>query len=145
MPLDILRRTVLVAFFPALISCAGPDPAKIEEEGNREQQTFSVEDKRIARALSIGGDELIDSQEPVYKAMLCSMALEAIEVKMEGSGLLNAEQQELFAGTRRIYASRAEEGLSTAETGDIRRRIELQYPDASDRARFAVGCLREFT
>lgn len=141
----ILRHIILAASLPALVSCAVSGDPPNQKDTERERKEFSSEDKRIARALSIGGDELIDSQDAAYKSRLCSMALEAIEDQMESSRLLNREQQETFASVRRMYSERASKGLSSEEQVEMRRRIEGQYPEVSDRARFVVGCLRELT
>ena len=139
------RVNLLFAPLVALGACSGLDDTEIVEDSIKPPSEFSAEHKRAALALSIGSDELTDPQDEEYKLVLCSVALEAIQEKIKESGLLTPEQQQAFDQARKSYEQRAVQGANPAEVAQTRSEIESLYPEVSDRARFAVGCLRDLT
>ena len=106
-----------------------------------QRQTFTEEDKRVARLLSVGNDEIDESASPQYRATLCSLAFQAIEERMRGA--LSDEQRQAFAQAQSLYDQRARAGISEEDAQLTRDEVETAYPDESDRARFAIGCLQD--
>jgi hypothetical protein len=97
----------------------------------------------VAQALSIGRNvERVDTT-PQYEAMLCNLALEAIGDRLENTDLLTSEQIEVFERAKALYRDRAGVGLTTEEREKTRNDVEAAYPETKDRARFAMGCLRD--
>lgn len=107
------------------------------------RRNFSAEDKRVARVLSIGGEDRSADVSPQYRAALCSLALESVQDRMQGGGLLTNEQQRIFAQAQSLYKQRATIDLSPEEQEQTLSEVETAYPNQSDRVRFAIGCLRE--
>lgn len=132
----------------ALCILAGCTPSADEDRARQDtsaQRTFSAEERRIARALSLGGDEVRDRSSPQSYAMLCSIALEAIGARLESGNLLSAEQRQAFTAARRMYSERATAGISRQEQDALRREVEAAYPETGDRARLGIGCVRSLT
>lgn len=107
------------------------------------QRVYGEEDKRVAKALSIGGDDTPKDESPQYRAMLCNLALSSIKDRMFGSGVLSEQQQRAFSQAHALYLRKAEEGLSKAELHQNRISVQTTYPEGVDRARIAIGCLRD--
>ena len=142
--IQVLNRRTLPAFMLlSLAACS--DPSGVAPEQSPQTKTdFSDQDKRIARALSIGGEKVGDSDEtPQFQALVCSLALEKIQRQLEGPGALSTEQQQAFEQARRLFARRAAAGLSEAELGQNRARAQESDPEVNDSARVAIGCLRD--
>ena len=108
-----------------------------------QQQVFSEDDRRVARALSVGTNDLNTSLSPQFRATLCSLALEAIEERMQGA--LSEAQQQAFAQAQSLYRQRARAGVSQEERRTTLSEAEASYPDQSERARFAISCLQDLT
>jgi hypothetical protein len=113
-----------------------------EQQKSLVRQQFTDQDKRIARALSLGGDDILRKAKPQYEATLCSLALDAIEDNVKDSGILSSEQRRALKQAEAIFQLRAVTGLSAEESEQTRRAVETAYPERSTRARFAIGCLR---
>lgn len=114
-----------------------------EQRQSAAPKIFSVEEKRIARALSIGGNDIDASAAPQYQATLCSLALAAINDRLRNSGALSAEQQQALRQAQAHFQRRSTTGLSLEERSQTRKEVETAYPEPADRARFAIGCLRD--
>ncbi|KNH02776.1 hypothetical protein J121_1187 [Qipengyuania citrea LAMA 915] len=97
----------------------------------------------MAQALSIGRNVERADATPQYEAMLCNLALEAIGERLENTDLLTSEQIKVFEKAKAIYQNGAGVGLTTEEREKTRSDVEAAYPEAKDRARFAMGCLRD--
>lgn len=137
------RLCSLVAF-GLLGACSSADAP----EANRDmssQKVFTADDKRIATALSIGGEDNVPDASPQYRATLCSLALESIADQMQRGGILTDEQQQAFASAQSLYSRRAAANTSSEERAQLLKDVETNYPNRSDRARFAIGCLRDLT
>ncbi|MCH2486333.1 MAG: hypothetical protein MK010_01120 [Erythrobacter sp.] len=124
-----------------MVGACSSNEAPAEKTGTSQQQTFSDEDKRIARLLSVGSDDIDESASPQYRATLCSLALQTIEERMRGA--LSDEQRQAFAQAQSLYDRRARTGVSAEDQQQTRDEIETAYPDESDRVRFAIGCLQD--
>lgn len=105
------------------------------------QKTFTAEDKLEAQSLSISADRTSENSSVQYRAILCSLALEAIEERMRD--MLTGEQQQAFAQAQSLYSRRAKIGLSEQQHEETMREVEAAYPNQSDRSRFATSCLRK--
>ena len=58
-------------------------------------------------------------------------------------GALSDEQLKAFAQAQSLYDQRARAGASAEDAQLTRDEVETAYPDESDRARFAIGCLQD--
>lgn len=105
-------------------------------------RTFSEEDKRIARYLSIGNEIMTTRSTPQFEAALCGLALETIAEQLRQSGSLSPRQLQAFERAQGIFRARAQTGLTPQERAKTRREVEAAYPDRVARARVAMGCLR---
>ena len=140
----MMKRARLSALIGlCLVSGCSSNEVPVEKTGTSQQQTFSDEDKRIARLLSVGNDAIDEFATPQYRATLCSLALEAIEERMRGA--LTDEQRQVFAQAQNLYDQRARVAMSAEDERLTRDEIETAYPAESDRARFAISCLQELT
>jgi len=124
-----------------MVGACSSNEVPAEETETSQQQIFNDEDKRVARLLSVGREEIDKSASPEYRATLCSLALQAIEARMRGA--LSDEQRQAFAQAQSVYGQRARTGISAEEQKQTRDEIETAYPDESDRVRFAIGCLQD--
>lgn len=116
-----------------------------QKQGTPVQKTFTAEDRRVARALLIGGEGSAPNASPQYRAVLCSVALETVADRMRGKGILTAEQERVFAQAQSIYARRSSAGRSVEEREALLKEVRDRYPDEGDRAPFAIGCLYDLT
>ena len=137
---SVLRASLASAATLMLTACSA---ATDVEEQQPSQAEFSAEDKRVAQALSIGRNVERADATPQYEAMLCNLALEAIGERLENTDLLTSEQIEVFEKAKAIYQNRAGVGLTTEEREKTQSDVEAAYPEAKDRARFAMRCLRD--
>lgn len=133
----------MLATLIAVSACSNaPDMVEKPQQDAR-SASFTAEDKRIARKLSIGTASLAEASVG-GRAVLCGLGLEAIDSRLRSSGALSAQQGQAFDRAREIYRRRAVAGYpSAADVAEARRRAELDYPTAADRARLAIACLRE--
>jgi hypothetical protein len=136
------RSMLLAAALLALSACSTSADSPQPEQATV-QEHFSDEDKRIARALSLGGDDILGKATPQYEAALCSLALAAIEDSVKDRGLLSSEQRRALRQAEALYQRRAVAGLSAEELEQTRNDVEADYPEPRVRARFAIGCLRD--
>jgi hypothetical protein len=134
-------------FFPlislSVLSACYAANSQADQTKVTEQRAFAPEDKRVARVLSIGGQESTVNDSPQYGATLCKLALETIESRMNGGGILTDEQQRIFAQAQSLYRQRASAGVSRETQEQTQNEVETAYPNEGDRARFAIGCLRD--
>ena len=137
---SVLRASLASAATLMLTACSA---ATDVEEQQPSQAEFRAEEKRVAQALSIGRNVERTDATPQYEAMLCNLALEAIGERLENTDLLTSEQIEVFEKAKAIYQNRASVGLTTEESEKTRNDVEAAYPQTKDRARFAIGCLRD--
>lgn len=126
-----------------VLGACSADGAPAENVEGPQQRVFSEDDRRVARALSVGRNDLSTSLSPQFRATLCGLALEAIEERMQGA--LSAEQQQAFAQAQTLYRQRATAGLSREERRRTISEVEASYPDDGERARFAISCLQDLT
>lgn len=136
-----LKSAASALLWLALGGCSATPEHKQEPPVTK--RTFSDEDKRVARALSVGSEIQTGNVTPQYEAQLCSLALGAIAERLRDSGSLSAQQLEGFERARNVFRQRAATGLSPEEREKTRNDVEAAYPDQSDRARVAIGCLRK--
>lgn len=138
----MIESTRLLAMIAlCMVGACSSNEAPTKNTKTSQQQTFTDEDKRIARLLSVGSDDIDESASPQYRATLCSLALQAIEERM--LGVLSDEQRQAFAQAQSLYDQRARTGMSAPDQEQTRDEIETAYPDDSDRVRFAIGCLQD--
>lgn len=138
-----LTASALV-FLVSIAACSSPDETSETRMTRKDSETFSAEDRRVAKALSLGGYELRASGNTYDKAVLCNVSLQALADRMRESGLLSAEQQRAFSQAQGVYTLRAgSTGKSASQIAQDRREVEAAYPDMNARARIAIGCLRE--
>lgn len=142
--MSVRRNRYLFAALLALAACSGQADTATRQQDGSPQASFSDEDRRAARALSVGGPEARATGSPGFYATLCSLALKSIDERLQDSGLLSAEQNRAFARAREIYAGRAAAG-SASERDDWRREVEATYPNPNERTRFTIGCLKDLT
>lgn len=135
------RLCSLVAF-GLMGACSSADVPKANGDMSY-QKEFTADDKRVAKVLSIGGEDSIPDASPQYRATLCSLALESIADRMLGEGILTNEQQEAFTSAQSLYSRRAAANASVEERAQLVSDVETSYPNRSERARFAIGCLRD--
>ena len=126
-----------------VLGACSADSTPVEKTDVPQQPVFSEEDRRVARALSVGSNDLSPSLSPQFRAALCSLALEAIEERLQGS--LSEEQRQAFAQAQSLYRQRARAGVSQEERRSTLSEVEASYPEQSERARFAISCLQELT
>lgn len=135
------RLSALIAL--SAVSACSSSEVPVEETETSQQKAFTEEDRRIARLLSVGGNDIDDSASPRYRATLCNLALQAIEERLRGA--LSDEQRQAFAQAQSVYDRRARAGASPEDRRLSRDEVEADYPDERDRARFAIGCLQALT
>ena len=142
--IHVLNRRALPAFILlSLASCSSPS-AVSPQPSTQTTAEFSDQDKRVARALSIGGEKIDGGDEtPQFQALVCRLALEEIQRQMETPGGLSAEQQQAFEQARKLFDRRAAAGLSDAELSQNRARAQENDPEVNESARIAMGCLRD--
>lgn len=136
------RLCLLSATTIALTACSVSDSQQ-EQKQSLTQQEFSAEDKRVASVLSIRDQTANRSVTPQYTAALCSLALAAIGDRLAESDLMSSEEIKGLKQAQDLYRRRATAGQSAQEREKIRSDIEAAHPEPSDRAQFAIGCLRD--
>lgn len=138
-------RICLLSTSPlVLTACSVSEKDQVQEqELFPTSHEFSAEDKRVARVLSLGNEIARDNSTPQYKAVLCTLALAEIKDRMGESNLMSSQQSEAFAKVQNVYRRRASVGLSGQEREKLRSDVEADHPEQRERARFAIGCLRD--
>ena len=139
---SLYRLLQLAGTAIALTACSVSDSQQ-EQEQSLTRQEFTAEDKRVARVLSIRDQTASRGATPQYTAALCSLALAVIGDRLAESDLLSSQQTEGLKQAQDLYRRRATAGLSDQERKKMRSDIEAAHPEPSDRARFAIGCLRD--
>ena len=133
---------------PLLLACILPggcsppnDRTALEDAAG--QQTFSAEDQRIARSLSLGNEAAVQGVANVDRSMACSVALDTLRERLFKETSLAPEVIQAFNQAQQIYADRASAGLTSQDVAEARAAAEDAIPDEGDRARLAIGCLRD--
>ncbi|MBT2133558.1 hypothetical protein KK137_04340 [Croceibacterium sp. LX-88] len=134
-----LALTTLAACSPAENSIAAPE---------RKVREFSEEDKRLARALSVGQAQAVtEADSPYARALLCANGMDALAERLQDfQGL--AEQQQLAIEQARTYFSEelneagAGEGKSASDIKSDLEKTALANVDAAENARTAMACLQ---
>lgn len=140
---DSALALFMMATLLALPACSNDSDTAAKPRQNARSNSFTAEDKRIARRLSIGTASLAEASVG-GRAVLCGLGLEAIDSRLKSSGALSPQQGQAFDRAREIYRRRAIAGYpSAADVAEARRRAELDYPTTGDRARLAITCLRD--
>ncbi len=131
-----------IAVFLGACSRGADDAGTVQKVENPVQ--FSAADKRIAAKLSIGENQLEKVETPLDRALICDVALAALEERLRDSGILDAAQQTMLASLRQRYRNDARiAGGATADLDAAQENVKNTYPDESERARLAVSCLRQ--
>lgn len=138
-----LKQVLVSPFLIVLLAACSVESETVQNEVYSQDKSFSDEDKRIARALSLGDAGNVGTGTPQYQATLCLLALNSIEDRLLESGILTVEQQRAFSKARDLYGRRSKTGVSKDAQEKNLRDVEAAYPDAANRARFAIGCLRD--
>lgn len=125
-------------------ACSPPDDTVTIEEPEA-RQTFGAEDIRIASKLSLGSDSDQTDFAEVGRALACSIALDALSERLVQGGSLAPEVVQAFNQAQDIYTRRANAELAGQDAGEARETAEELMPDEGDRARLAIGCLRDLT
>lgn len=99
----LLPLTVVI-----LAGCSSSDSTANKLPSDNPPEEFSIEDRKAARALSIGDDLALDKvQDPGSQARMCSLAIEDITAKLRQTGGLTNAQLSALEGARRYYARQA--------------------------------------
>lgn len=144
----MLRATWLPAAILVLMfsGCSRPS-SSLDQSAQVASRSFSDDDRRAARSLSIGNVGALESlTSPFEQALLCSLALEEMIGRVGESGIAIPDaQKKVLDQARRIYERRASEGAQEAEAGlqEARQRIKDRYPEPAQRAQISVGCLQK--
>lgn len=131
----------------SVTACSGDDESATDVAKASAPQ-FSEEDKRAARALSIGDSRAIESSDSPYaQALLCNHAVQSIATRLRSAGSLNAEQLRGFDQTRVFYERQVlglgkQEGKSASQIQQDRQETATANPDAAANARLAIACLQ---
>lgn len=138
-------RTSTVSIFVllSLAACSGGSESGTPAEEPAPARTFGPEERRIAGALSIGENYVSSSGSPQDQALLCDVALESLSDQLSGSRILTVDQQRVLDQARAFYRRRGEVDRSPAETVEARRTLTETHPERGERARLAIGCLRD--
>lgn len=133
------------AFVLCVACCSGvrEDPSRQAEQEAASPQTFSAEDKLVARSLSINIVSEQTATSPEQRALVCEMALASLGAKLRSTGVLLDAHQQALARASEHYRKQARAGGSDSEISERRNDLEAQYPAESERARLAISCLRE--
>lgn len=129
-------------------SCSAPAADGPVTDGMSGAKQFSEDDRRAARALSIGNVRTVAmTDNPLDQAVLCSLAIGEIAERMQTSGMgLTQEQIEAVIMAKKIYDRRAIAAARTKPADAIqtaRARIAEANPEPSARAQTAIACLRQ--
>lgn len=143
-----LSNVALAAgLFLSLVSCSGGEE-RGKEAAKAPERQFSEEDKRAARALSIGDSRAIESSgSPYAQALLCNNAVQSIADRLRSAGSLNAEQLRGFDQTRAYYDRQVfglgkQEGKSASQIQQDRKQTAAANPEPAANARLAIACLQ---
>ena len=127
----------------AIGACSGKnDLAEAHKGLQNARRIYGERDKQIAQLLSIGKTEANAGISPQNQSLLCAIALESMSVQLRQSGALSDVQMRAFAKVQTMYRQRAAEGRSKAQMASARQDLNASHPDAADRVRIAIGCLR---
>ncbi|OYW44558.1 MAG: hypothetical protein B7Z08_08005 [Sphingomonadales bacterium 32-68-7] len=109
---------------------------------------FSAEDKRVARALSVGNSQLLDAADSPYEqALLCNVAINYMAEALEQRGGLQPDQQQAVALARDFFAERARDlglgrGKSPVEIERDQATKASSIPEGRAKAQLAIGCVQ---
>lgn len=138
-----LPLAALVCSLVALAACSSEADETNRANPVTAPPVFSPEERRIAQALSLGVRDIGGSVSSQDKALLCSLSLDALASRLEGSDVLTSEQQRAFAQAEAIFRRRGTTGRSPDAIRAARAALEEGYPEVSTRSRIALGCLRD--
>lgn len=106
----------------------------------REQRTFSAEDKRVARLLSLGsGQALDDGASPLEQATRCRYLVADLRSQLEEKGALNSELAQALGMVRDEYERRIRAAGGGSAAGEAK--PPMQELDEAERAQKALGCI----
>ena len=145
MIVSVVPPVLLAVALLALSSCSDLSTDADHRKTTDSQLNFSAEEKRIARRLSIRNDVIQDDTTAQFQAERCRLSLATIQVQMQNSGMLSAEQQRVFKQAQNLYRRRAEAELSSEEYEKTLADVKAKYPELSDRVPLAIACLRNLT
>lgn len=140
-----IRNALFSLAILSVTACTGQGTPAGKQSEPENQRIYSAEDKRIAQLLSIGETAAQDSSSPRDQALLCSIALQSIANRLRQSGALSEAQLQAFAKAQNLYLKRAAIGRSATELATAKSAMETAHPESSERARLAIGCLRNLS
>lgn len=121
-------------------SCSRSEPETMKDQASIPEEA-SLEEKRIARTLSIAQETTSVDKSPQFKAAACSLSIAAIETTLQN--VLKADQRKLLSRAREIFDRRAAAGHAEEDRLQVIEEAEQAYPTDSDRARLAAACIRD--
>lgn len=138
-------RMALCALALSLSACSNSADKQAQGRLVQPNAGFTEEDKRIAQLLSVSGDALRSGQTPEFQALACSAALTTLQQKAVDGQMLSDEQEAVLRRFQGEYYRRATASLSGDEIAKLQQEVDAEYPEQSDRARLAIGCIRDIT
>lgn len=141
------RQALFCALGTLLLTACSPETTPASQPSQTPVREFSAEDKRAARALSIGNQAALTGAATAYdRALLCNIALDSLTEQLQERGALTTEQQRAFAEVQQLYERRlaqASGGKSQEQLATDRTEAEEANPEPSTQAQIAIGCLRQ--
>ncbi|WP_133366390.1 hypothetical protein [Qipengyuania sediminis] len=129
----------------AVGACAVEDAAEKRGPSPRSEAPPTEAERRAARLLSLSNNSTLDAKtDPYDRAVLCTVAIEAVQQRLTEAIGMSAEQKQAMAAARGVYQRRA----AAAATGarDIRadaERMRTENEDPNQMMRTGVACLRQ--
>lgn len=152
MVLQEMRYARCAIFLPTLSICLSAcAPGTSATEQRRNEQTrgehypkvFGAEERRIARALSLGGGTQGDAKSSADDAASCVIALNFIRARFGQNVGLDAEQAKGLDSVIAQYRSRAgEKTMSATRFAQKLKAADAAFPDEAERARASLRCLQ---
>lgn len=149
-PLRRQQKSFALITLVSLAAACSP-PAAVTQGASTDQpaRQFGAEEKRAARALSIGNDPaLVGDATPYDRALRCSIAFEALAKKFVEAGSGSGPQLRAIGQARALFDRRAgtlarQANRTTAEMAGDRAKQAEAFPEGPERARAAIGCIRQ--
>lgn len=140
-----LTRFAVIAVTMVISSgaCTPDTDASQSRLSDEQPRTFSSENKRIARALSLGGEVDGGARGSTVEAASCVIALNFIRLRLGGSVGLNSEHTIALDKAITLYRTRA--GANTMPSNQFAEKLktaESSMPNAADQARASLRCLQ---
>jgi len=129
-------------------NCAPSTDTATDELASSASDRFSAEDRRIARALSIGNNSTLDNaNDPYDQALMCGVAIDFIAQAFESSTGLESAQRQAIKLARNLFAQRLYDlgrsrGKSRIEIERDRARKATDIPEDGTKAQIAIGCIQ---